>query len=340
MKVKIVALLLVVSALAAFAGTAGAGEGKWLAVGILPPLMDAGKLAPGTEKDLAFDVVNAGNIPATAVVSVDGSRWSGIEWPEGAAPAPAEWAKCEPGQVNVEKTGEVEPVTVKLSVPKDAPGGKYAFIVAARTHPDGGNILVSTSSLALVTFTVEGSLPFSDISGHWAQNDIAYLASRGIARGYPDGTFRPDEEVTRLESVLFVARALNLNRGPEGSLAKFADADKVPGWARAAAAAAAGSGLVAGDLAPDGLLYAPGRKVTRTEAALFVLRALSPEKRPGKTGDLTFTDAEEIPVWAKSDLVQAVAADVAKGYPDRTFRPNAGVTRAEMAAMLVRALKM
>jgi hypothetical protein len=234
----------------------------------------------------------------------------------------------------------VKPVVVKLSVPESALSGKYAAAVVARARPGGGSIQVSMSSLSVLTFFVEGTLPFKDITDHWARDEIVYLFSKGIVKGYPDGTFRPDEEITRLESVLFVARALNLTQGQEDSLLKFSDREEIPDWARSTAAAAAGAGLVAGDLTPDGLLYAPGRKITRTEAALFVLRALSPEKRLGKTGDLTFADAAEIPGWARNDLAQAVAAGVVRGYPDGAFRPNAPVTRAEMAVMLARVLRI
>ena len=46
----------------------------------------------------------------------------------------------------------------------------------------------------------------SDISGHWAHDDITALAAKGVIEGYPDGTFKPDDAVTRAETVVMFAR--------------------------------------------------------------------------------------------------------------------------------------
>ncbi len=53
---------------------------------------------------------------------------------------------------------------------------------------------------------------------------------------------------------------------------------------------------------------------------------------------LTFTDTAEIGAWAKNAVAQAVQAGIVKGNKDGSFRPNAEVTRAEMAVMLANAL--
>lgn len=332
------ALFVVAVTLAVFSGVVLAGE-SWLAVGVSPAQLDAGVLRPGETKSLVLNVVGLGDVPHVAEVSVEGSRWSGVRWPEGAEPAPPTWLGCEPSKLSFQKKGEVKPTTVTLRVPDGAPPGKYAFLVAVRAWPGGEGIRVSTISFSLVEFEVEGTPLFRDVVGHWAQNDIAWLYSRGIVRGYPDGTFKPDEPITRLESVLFVARALGLTQGAESVLEKFADAGEIPAWARSTAGAATSGGLVAGDLTPSGLLFAPNRGVTRTEAALFVLRAAFPEVKPPASGGPTFADAAHIPEWARVDLVRAAAAGIVKGYPDGTLRPGAAVTRAEVAVMLARALK-
>ena len=54
---------------------------------------------------------------------------------------------------------------------------------------------------------------FSDISGHWAQNDILYAAAIGWVNGYPDGTYRPNQPITRAEFMTLVNRMLE--RVPE-----------------------------------------------------------------------------------------------------------------------------
>ncbi len=55
---------------------------------------------------------------------------------------------------------------------------------------------------------------------------------------------------------------------------------------------------------------------------------------------LTFTDNDQIGAWAKQAIAQAVQAGIIDGYGDGSFRPNAQVTRAEMAGMVARALKL
>jgi len=53
--------------------------------------------------------------------------------------------------------------------------------------------LISTGSSAYAQSASKS--PFTDIRGHWAENTIVEMVSRGILDGYPDGTFRPDAPV-------------------------------------------------------------------------------------------------------------------------------------------------
>ena len=58
------------------------------------------------------------------------------------------------------------------------------------------------------TRPVENSGSFSDISGHWAENEIERAAAFGWISGYPDGTFRPDARITRAEAMTMINRVL------------------------------------------------------------------------------------------------------------------------------------
>jgi uncharacterized repeat protein (TIGR02543 family) len=48
--------------------------------------------------------------------------------------------------------------------------------------------------------------PFSDVSEHWAEREIARAYALGLISGYPDGTFRPDANITRAEAVTLINR--------------------------------------------------------------------------------------------------------------------------------------
>lgn len=58
------------------------------------------------------------------------------------------------------------------------------------------------------TKPVENSGSFSDISGHWAENEIERAAAFGWISGYPDGTFHPDARITRAEAMTMINRVL------------------------------------------------------------------------------------------------------------------------------------
>ncbi|GAW91867.1 N-acetylmuramoyl-L-alanine amidase [Calderihabitans maritimus] len=55
----------------------------------------------------------------------------------------------------------------------------------------------------------EEEVPYSDVKGHWAEKDILYLTKLGILQGYPDGTFRPEQTVTRAELAVVIKRVID-----------------------------------------------------------------------------------------------------------------------------------
>ena len=67
---------------------------------------------------------------------------------------------------------------------------------------------------------------FSDSAGHWAEDIIQKLAERGIIAGYPDGTVKPDNIITRGEFCALLARYLELDTtGAEKEMPTFSDID-------------------------------------------------------------------------------------------------------------------
>lgn len=58
------------------------------------------------------------------------------------------------------------------------------------------------------TGLTDGDSNFTDISGHWAEEEIERAVSLGWIRGYEDGTFRPDQYITRAETMTIINRVL------------------------------------------------------------------------------------------------------------------------------------
>ncbi|RXZ79571.1 hypothetical protein EBB07_22080 [Paenibacillaceae bacterium] len=103
-------------------------------------------------------------------------------------------------------------------------------------------------------------------------------------------------------------------------------------WAEARIKQAVSAGIVGGY--PDNT-FKPGRTVTRAEFAVMLMNVLKPQ---GDGAALTFTDKAMIGSWAQRSIAQAVDAGIISGYEDGSFRPNAEITRAEMAKMVAKAL--
>ena len=113
------------------------------------------------------------------------------------------------------------------------------------------------------------AVSFSDVSsGYWAASEIADLVGKGILNGYPDGTFKPDNSVTRAEFAKIISLAMGYSPNPSASL-KFPDVAQ-DHWAFGYIASAVDHGLVKGY--PDGT-FGPSRNVTKAEVLTIIARA-------------------------------------------------------------------
>ncbi len=118
---------------------------------------------------------------------------------------------------------------------------------------------------------------FSDIKGNeWFVQNVNTAVAFEIIQGYPDGTFRPDDSITRQEVAVMVVRALNIVEGKQdiksGTVEKFKDAEMIGEWAKDDVACAVDKEIIKGY--PDGS-FAPEQTCTRAEAAVMVKRVLS-----------------------------------------------------------------
>jgi hypothetical protein len=104
-------------------------------------------------------------------------------------------------------------------------------------------------------------------------------------------------------------------------------------WSREAVNALAARGIVHGF--PDGA-YRPDAAVTRAQFAAILANALG----WGEAPDTVLPFKDRIPDWAAPGIRAAVARGVVAGYPDGRFMPDKVITRAEMASLIDRALKL
>lgn len=169
---------------------------------------------------------------------------------------------------------------------------------------------------------------FSDISpSHRFYREMMYLQGEGIIQGFPDGTFRPNGEVTRAAAAIMIGRALGLNGEQRETTFTDVGANQA---ASGYIASAAEREIIQGY--PDGT-FRPYEPVTRGQMAIFLSRAFALTV----DGYAPFTDISAA-MASYVHIKRIVAEHIAHGYPDNTFRPNEKVTRAQFSAFLARAL--
>jgi len=121
---------------------------------------------------------------------------------------------------------------------------------------------------------------FADVSdGHWGRGYIELVAELGIAEGYPDGRFGPDDPISRAEMATFIIRAAGLwdrARMSQTQQTTYKDDAQIPSWARGAIYVAQQERLMQG--MADGNFY-PGNPLTRAEGAAAIYRLLDRQGR-------------------------------------------------------------
>ncbi len=110
---------------------------------------------------------------------------------------------------------------------------------------------------------------FSDTEEHWAKKHILAAASAGVVEGYGDGTFGPDDKVTREQVAVMVARLLELE--PTGGETAFDDNDSISDWAAGLVVTATDEQILLGY--PDNT-FRPQANATRAEAVTVIVKAL------------------------------------------------------------------
>ena len=165
----------------------------------------------------------------------------------------------------------------------------------------------------------------TDIQGHWAQNTINKWVDKGDISGYPDGTFRPNNMITRAEFVVLVNNAMGYSKS---GYAYFSD---VPShyWGRNAIQTGVAAGYISGD---GNGIFRPNDPVTRQEAAAMISRILDLKQNDSRA--YRYTDSYAISNWAKGVVGAVSEAGIMAGYPDGSFGPNKVLTRAEAVLAL------
>ncbi|OAT72174.1 S-layer homology domain-containing protein [Parageobacillus thermoglucosidasius] len=189
-----------------------------------------------------------------------------------------------------------------------------------------GFVLIFALIIALFTPKAEAASKLKDVTNdYWAKKEIEFLSSKGIIKGYNDGTFKPDEPVKRVQAAVMITRALGLNTSNRPNPG-FKDIKNLDKEAYNAIAAVVDEGIF-----PKGQTFRPYAALSRADMAIALVKAYNLKGTySGKITDVS---------GMLYSYVSALAANgITKIYDDGTFKPNNTVTRAHFSVFFARVL--
>lgn len=179
--------------------------------------------------------------------------------------------------------------------------------------------------MALTAFPSAAAKELTDISGHWAESYVKSAVARGYVNGYEDGTFKPNNPITRSEFCKLINSALGLT-----ATTSISFSDVTAGkWYYAEAQKAVAAGYISGY---DNGTFGGENRITRQEAAVIISRLVP---IPGTLGDITrMKDSASISSWAMNGAKIVFTKGYINGDDQQRFRPLGDLTRGEAVKII------
>lgn len=204
--------------------------------------------------------------------------------------------------------------------------------------------LTTILSAAALCLIAAPAFAFPDVEdSYWAAPQIKLLSEQGVIVGYPDGTFKPDANVTRAEFAAMAIRALGQQHTKVAQPVQFTDVNEEY-WAYEDIQKALYFDLISSD--KEGQLFRPEDSVSRAESTSIAVNALTTETISiGKAKEVLekrYIDARTIPEWfiipaGKAEILGMVV--VAPSAQKAALEAERPATRAEVAAILFKMME-
>ncbi|NMF63898.1 S-layer homology domain-containing protein [Brasilonema octagenarum] len=182
---------------------------------------------------------------------------------------------------------------------------------------------------------------FTDVKrSFWASSAIERAASMEFISAFPDGTFRPMQNLTRIQTIVSLVNGLKLSGGNPNILGVFGDSAQIPSAATKAVAVATENLLIVNY--PQIKLLEPLRDITRAEVAACIYQALvaSGKQKPISSPYIVnpnveiASDTEVMTHWAAGFIQALLRMGLTHGFAHETFEPDKPITRAQYAALV------
>ena len=212
--------------------------------------------------------------------------------------------------------------------------GKVEWITKSSYNASLKAVVFETGHFSVYGVGYKTFVPaFTDITGHWAADNILFAASRGLLSGTSDTTFSPDTGMTRGMFVTALGRLAGIN--PDSyQTGKFTDV-KADAYYAPYVNWAAQTGIVEGVTATT---FAPDTNINREQMAVIMKNyaAKLGYDLPQTLKAVTFADNTQISSWAKDAVKSMQQAGILTGKNENKFDPKGTATRAEVATVLRR----
>ena len=212
--------------------------------------------------------------------------------------------------------------------------GKVEWITKSSYDASQKAVVFETGHFSIYGIGYKNPAPaFTDITGHWAADNILFVASRGLLSGTSDTTFSPGTGMTRGMFVTALGRLAGIN--PDSyKTGKFTDV-KADAYYAPYVNWAAQTGIVEGVTA---ITFAPDTNINREQMAVIMANYAKKlgYDLPRTLKAVTFADNANISSWAKDAVRAMQQAGILAGKNGNKFDPKGTATRAEVATVLRR----
>lgn len=192
--------------------------------------------------------------------------------------------------------------------------------------------IIVTTSMVVGSMGISFAANFKDVNNHWAAKQINSLVNRGIVSGYNNGTFKPDNYITRAEFISLVNKAFNFKVVYDVDYKDVSSKDWYYEDLRKAKAKEYISGYEDNTIRPN-------NKITRQEVAVIMAKVLNKQNSNKAYVADKFKDSNKIADWSKKYVGALVNSKNMSGYPDGTFGPEKYITRAEAVTVIYKKFK-
>jgi len=215
--------------------------------------------------------------------------------------------------------------------PCDGVTGEDSFSYVVRdewgNYSEEASVLIDIDKAA-------ADLVFADMDGHWAHNAALVMAAENAMEVDTVGGalyFRPNDEISREDFLVTVMKALGAGEA-EPCMTVFADHTAMEPESTGYVARAYNLGIIKGVQEDDGLYFRPANSITRAEAAV-ILNAILGIEEPDTVP--VFADTQSVPAWARGSLYALSDAGIFTGTGAGNLSPNASLSRAQTAQILL-----